>query len=180
MSVTLELDFTGHTPAGVGLGYLTTGMHEATILEFRHYEESHRIYVYMMTEGIRHRDSFSLSDKAMPFLMAFLVSAGIPEEKLSGKIKFPFERLVGRPVFFNYTAPTMGHDGNPVEGSYPDYRFLPRSFYEQMTKTVETPSDFEVEETPTPTPQKSKASSNGVSKPAPAAASDDEFAFLVD
>jgi hypothetical protein len=177
MSLTLELDFTGHTPVGVGLGFLTTGMHEATVLEFRHYEESNRLYCYLMTEGIRHRESFSLSEKAMPFLMAFLISAGIPEEKLAGKVKFPFERLVGRPVFFNYTAPTMGTDGSPIDGSYPDYRFLPRAYYEQMALPTMTASadtgDFEVE---------SSEKTNGVpTKPAtPEAAGDEDFSFLVD
>ena len=67
MSVTIELDFTGHSPAGVGIGYLSTGLQEAKIVEFRHYEESNRLYAYMVTDGIRHRDSFSLSEKAVSY-----------------------------------------------------------------------------------------------------------------
>ena len=86
MSVTLEIDFTGQSPAGGGLGYLTTGLHKAMILEFKHFADSNRLYCYMMTEGVRHRDSFSLSEKALPFLMGFLISAGVPEKKLNGKI----------------------------------------------------------------------------------------------
>lgn len=172
MSVTIELDFTGQSPAGVGIGYLSTGLHSATIAEFRHYEDSNRLYVYMVTDGIRHRDSFSLSEKALPFLMAFLISAGVPEAKLKGKVKFPFEKLVGKNAYFNYVAPNMGANGQPVEGSYAEYRFIPEGYYNQMKKAVSAPApaDFAVEQT------------NGKATPAaPAEAQeeDGEFGFLM-
>ncbi len=177
MSVTIELDFTGHTPAGAGLGYLDTGLHTAQIVEFRHYEESNRLYCYMLTNGIRHRDSFSLSEKAMPFLMGFLVSAGVPETKLSGKIKFPFDKLNGKTVHFNYTAPQLGANGQPVEGSYPDYRYVNEQYYTQMKKALSSsaPTDFKVEETP--------ATANGSNGTPIVAAKEeaggDEFEFLM-
>ena len=42
--VIIELDFTGKTPAGgSGLGYLPSGLHEGTILEFKHFEDSNRL-----------------------------------------------------------------------------------------------------------------------------------------
>lgn len=179
MSVIIELDFTGHTPAGAGLGYLNTGLHSAQIVEFRHYEESNRLYVYMLTDGIRHRDSFSLSDKAMPFLMGFLVSAGVPETKLNGKIKFPFEKLNGKSVHFNYTAPQLGANGQPVEGSYPDYRYVNEAYYNQMKQALASsaPSDFTVEENAAPTPDNG---SNGTPiVAAPEEGGTDEFEFLM-
>jgi len=176
MSVTIELDFTGHTPAGVGLGYLETGLHEAKIVEFRHYDDSNRLLVYMLTNGIRHKDSFSLSEKAMPFLMAFLVSAGIPEAKLNGKLKFPFDKLIGKSVYFNYTAPTLGENGRAVEGSYPDYRYIPAAYYAQMKQAMHTPApaEFQVEAPAT----------NGTSVPTPVvvaetSGSSEDFDFLL-
>jgi len=172
MSVTIELDFTGQSPAGVGIGYLSTGSHSATIAEFRHYEDSNRLYVYMVTDGIRHRDSFSLSEKALPFLMGFLVSAGVPEAKLTGKVKFPFDKLVGKNVYFNYVAPNMGANGQPIEGSYAEYRFIPEAYYNQMVKALgaAAPTDFAVEQT------------NGKAIPAAtpeATEKDVEFGFLM-
>lgn len=137
MSVTIELDFTGKTPAGgSGLGYLQSGLHKATIAEFKHYSDSNRLYVYMVTEGIRHRESFSLSERAVPFIMGFLVSAGVSEAKLQGKVKFPFSKLEGKTVFFNYTSPTMGSNGQPVEGSYAEYRFIKEAHFAQMEKVA--------------------------------------------
>lgn len=131
--VVIELDFTGKTPAGgSGIGYLSSGLHEATILEFKHYEESNRLYVYMATEGIRHRESFSLVDKAIPFIMGFLVAAGVDESKLTSRVKFPFHKLVNKKVYFKYTAPLMGQNGQPSEGSYPEYRFMQKFQYDQV------------------------------------------------
>jgi hypothetical protein len=180
--VTIELDFTGHTPAGAGIGYLETGLHEANILEFRYYEDSNRLLVYMMTEGIRHKDSFSLTPKAMPFLMGFLVSAGVPENKLKGKTKFPFSKLAGKTVRFNYNAPTMGANGRPIEGSYPDYRYVNENYFIQMKKAMASPApaDFKVEEekAPAATPE---SVDNGKSAPAVAkTSSPDEFEFLME
>ena len=183
MSVTIELDFTGHTPAGAGIGYLETGHHTAKIVEFRHYDDSNRLLVYMLTNGIRHKDSFSLTEKAMPFLMGFLVSAGIPESKLSGKVKFPFSKLVGKTVYISYTAATMGPNNKPVEGSYPDYRYLQENYFNQIQQAsgAPAPADFKVEETSAPT-------TNGASKSAPssptpvtveAAGSGEDFEFLM-
>ena len=131
--VVIELDFTGKTPAGgSGIGYLTSGLHEAPILEFKHYEESNRLYVYMATDGIRHRESFSLVDKAIPYIMGFLVAAGVDEGKLTSRVKFPFHKLVNKKVYFKYTAPLMGQNGQPSEGSYPEYRFMQKFQYDQV------------------------------------------------
>tara|TARA_Y100001963_G_scaffold132572_1_gene191239 strand:- start:70 stop:606 length:537 start_codon:yes stop_codon:yes gene_type:complete len=171
-NVVIELDFTGKTPAGgSGLGYLTSGLHDATILEFKHYVESNRLYVYMATDGIRHRESFSLSEKAVPFIMAFLVSAGVDEAKLDGKVKFPFHKLVNKKVYFNYNAPTMGANGQPIEGSYPDYRFVRESHFNHM-KTASAPS---------PTKAAPANGSSGVAvSPPPAAPTQESFEFLLD
>jgi len=179
MSVTIELDFTGHTPAGAGIGYLETGLHTAKILEFRHYEDSNRLLVYMMTNGIRHKDSFSLSTKAMPFLMGFLVSAGVPENKLKGKTKFPFSKLAGKAIYFNYVAPTMGANGRPVEGSYPDYRYVNENYFNQMKKSLADPApdNFKMAEE---TPAAKAPVSNGKAAPAAKPPSSDEFEFLLD
>lgn len=170
--VVIELDFTGKTPAGgSGLGYLTSGLHDATILEFKHYVESNRLYVYMATDGIRHRESFSLSEKAVPFIMAFLVSANVDEAKLDGKVKFPFHKLVNKKVYFNYNAPTMGANGQPIEGSYPDYRFVRESHFNHMRNAS----------APTPAKAAESNGSTGVAvTPPPAAPTQESFDFLLD
>tara|TARA_R110000751_G_scaffold52437_1_gene114356 strand:- start:3 stop:539 length:537 start_codon:yes stop_codon:yes gene_type:complete len=175
-TTTIELDFTGCTPVGAGIAYLETGLHTGKIVEFKHFAESNRLYVYMMTGGLRHRDSFSLSEKAMPFLMGFLVSAGVPETKLSGKINFPFDKLNGRTIHFNYTAPQMGANGTPVDGSYPDYRYVNEAYYTQMKKATESsaPSDFKVE-----APKQAAPVSNGKVANVAAVPTDDEFEFLM-
>ena len=166
--VVIELDFTGKTPAGgSGIGYLTSGLHEATILEFKHYEESNRLYVYMATDGIRHRESFSLVDKAVPFIMGFLVAAGVDERK------FPFHKLVNKKVHFKYTAPTMGQNGQPTEGSYPEYRFMQKFQYDQVkgaTIKVEAPK---VETAPTP-------NGAGAALPESPVSDDEGFDYLLD
>ena len=171
-NLNITLDFTGQTPAGVGLGYLTAGIHSGKIVEIKHYEESNRIYIYMITDGIRHRESFNLSEKAMPFLMAFLVSAGVPEEKLQGKVDFPFHKLSGQTAYFNYTPPTMNSEGQPQEGSYPVYRFYTEAHYTQMMNVLSDAA-------PVVTNGKANGVSNGASSKA-AAKSDQDFGFLLD
>ena len=172
-NVTIELDFTGKTPAGgSGLGYLTSGLHQASILEFKHYEESNRLYVYLNTDGVRHRESFSLVDKAIPFIMGFLVSAGVSEDKLASRVKFPFHKLVGKNVYFKYTSPTMGQNGQPVEGSYPEYRFMQEFQYGQIAGTS---AKAEV--------KKEEVSNGSAGKALPASppvAGEEDFAFLMD
>ena len=63
LNPSLTIDFTGHSPVGcASLGYLTQGFHSATVIETRQYEDNKdRLYVYMLTEGIRHRESFNLT-----------------------------------------------------------------------------------------------------------------------
>lgn len=175
-NVTIELDFTGKTPAGgSGLGYLESGLNQATILEFKHYEESNRLYVYLGTDGVRHRESFSLVDKAIPFIMGFLVSAGVSEDKLASRVKFPFHKLVGKTVYFKYTAPTMGQNGQPVEGSYPEYRFMQEFQYDQVVGTST--------KAPKAKAKKAEVSNGSVGKALPASppvAGEEDFAFLMD
>lgn len=180
-NVTIELDFTGKSPAGgAGLGYLASGLHKASLLEFKHYEDSNRLYVYMATDGTRHRESFSLSERAIPFIMGFLVSAGVSEQKLQGKVNFPFSKLSGKTVYFNYTSPTMGSNGQPVEGSYPEYRFVKEAHYAQMEKVaaaqIAASQPMASDEVPAPKKATKKAApaANNV------AASDDDLGFLLD
>ena len=166
-NLNLTLDFTGQTPAGAGLGYLTPGIHSGTISELKHYEESNRLYVYIITDGIRHRESFNLSEKAMPFIMAFLISAGVPETKLQGKVDFPFHKIVGKNVYFNYTPPTMNTEGQPQEGSYPVYRFYTQAHYEQMANVLSS----------TPVTNGKAVATNGTGN---TPKSDEDFGFLLD
>ena len=104
----------------------------------------------------------------MPFLMAFLISAGVPETKLQGKINFPFDKLTGKAVYFNYTAPTMGANGQPVDGSYAEYRYVTEAYFGQMKKAqaAPAPTDFAVE----------AKTANGAGNPV---SSDDGFDFLL-
>ena len=170
----LELDFTDKTPAGGGLGYLSPGQHQATILEFRHYAESNRLYCYMLTEGIRHRESFSLSDKGIGFVMGLLVSAGMAADKLTGKQKIPFHKFVGRSVYFSYTPPTLGANGQPVENSYPSYRFYPEAQYNSMVAAANAAIENIEIEAPT------NGSNGQAISTAPAAAADANFDFLIE
>lgn len=182
MSVTLELDFTGKQAAGAGLGYLTTGLQKGMIVEFAHYADSNRLYCYMVTDGIRHRDSFSLSEKALPFLMGFLISAGVPEKKLNGKVTIPFDKLVGKDVYFNYTAPRMEADGRKAEGSYPDYRYITAQTYASMHKAMAAaaPKNFEVETVAAaPVAAAPVVNEAAVAASATPQESEDEFSFLM-
>jgi len=175
---TITVDFTGMTPAGgASLGYLSEGYHTATVIETRQYEDNaNRLYIYMITDGIRHRESFNLSGNGLAFLMGFLVSAGIPEDKMSGSMNLPLDKIVNRPVFFNYTPPELEGTGRRVEGSYPRYRFFLKDQFEQIVSAISKPvsSDFQVEET---APNKG---SNGKATAPAAAPSEENFDFLLE
>ena len=174
--VIIELDFTGKTPAGgSGLGYLPSGLHEGTILEFKHFEDSNRLYVYMATDGIRHRESFSLVDKAVPFIMGFLVSAGVDENKLASRVKFPFHKLVDKKVYFKYTPPTLGQNGQPVEGSYPEYRFMQKFQYDQVNG-----AQTQVEASETVQQQTVSNGKDAVLPSSPVSGDEDGFEYLLD
>ena len=169
----IELDFTGVSAATGGIGYLKAGLHTAQIVEFSYFDDSGRLYVYMMTDGVRHKDSFNTSSAAsMPFVKAFLLSAGVPESKLAGKSKIPFEKLAGKTVYFNYVPPEMDSTGKAVMGSYPKYTFYGKGRYTQMQAVANlTPQDVEVE------------TSNGAGKPVSQAAETkavEDFDFLAD
>lgn len=174
-SLNIELDFTGINAASGGLGYLSPGLHSGKVAEVVKYEESNRIYVYMVTDGIRHRDSFNLdSPGSLPFVKAFLLSAGMPENKLEGKAKIPFGKLAGRSVYFMYTPPEMDSAGKAVQGSYPKYTFYNKDRYVQMQEVTNlNPQDVEVEQSNgggAPVAQAAKAASK----------SNDDFDFLLD
>jgi len=173
--VIVSIDFTGQTPAGGGLGYLSPGLHTASIQDIQYYEDSNRIYVYMSTDGVRHRESFNLSEKGIPFMMAFLVSAGVPADKLTGKVDFPFHKLAGKAVYFNYTPPIMNASGQPQEGSYPQYRFRTEGQFNQMVKVSSTSTEgFEVES------DESTNGSNGTPIATTTATADDNYDFLLE
>ena len=135
-SLTLEIDFTGITAAGGGLTHLDPGLHTANIDSFRHFTDNGSVlYAYMVTDSIRHRERFNLgSSAAKSFLMAFLASAGVPENKMSGKSAVPFDKLVGRTVYFNYVPPQIDANGRRIQGTYPKYSFYTKSRYEKMAK----------------------------------------------
>jgi hypothetical protein len=173
-TINIKLDFTGINAASGGLGYLSPGLHGAKVAEVVKYDDSNRIYVYMVTDGVRHRDSFNLdSAGALPFIKAFLLSAGMPENKLEGKCEIPFHKLAGRTVYFNYNPPEMDSAGKAVQGSYPKYTFYNKDRYIQMQEVTNlNPQDVEVEESNgagAPVAQASKAKKSG-----------DDFDFLLD
>lgn len=172
--LTIEIDFTGVSAATGGIAILEPGLQTAVIEEFVHYTDSGNVlYAYLNTSGLRHRERYNLgNDNALPFLMALLVSAGVPETKLDGKAKIPFGKIAGRTVYFNYTPPNVDAAGKRMDGSYPKYIFYPKARYERMVAITSASSDDIVVEAPTKSPTKSK----GNSKPA---ASGDEFDFLL-
>jgi|TARA_R100000084_G_scaffold46602_1_gene19256 hypothetical protein len=176
----IELDFEGINAAG-GLGTLPAGLHVGKIAEFRHFPDTNRLYVYMLTGGIRHRESFGLDNpNSLPFLKAFLLSAGVPEKNVSGKGKVPFHKLAGRNAYFQYTPADTNSDGSRVEGSYARYVFYQKAQWDQMFAYSDAAeSDVVVEAAPA----NNGTAEQTVSKeaPAPAAKSGgDDFDFLLD
>lgn len=178
-SLTLDLDFTGINPSS-GLGYLEAGTHSGTVADIRHYADSNRLYVYMETDGIRHRESFSLAPnaggerKGLVFLLNFLVSAGVPSDKIANRpVKgFPLHNLVGKNVYFQYTPPVMNDNGTAMDGSYPSYKFISADRFNSIQNTVNTiaKASFDVE---------APAATNGQAPAvAPTTSTDTDFDFL--
>jgi len=172
-TVAIELDFTNVSAAG-GLGTLPAGLHEGTIVEFKYFEDSHRLYAYMITNGIRHRESFGLSNpKTLPFVKAFLVSAGVDESKLQSNGKIPFHKFTGKTVYFQYTPAEVNSDGQRKDGSYARYVFYPKAQWDQMSawspvvNDDDSSDDFEME----------AAAPKATEKPA---AAGDDYDFLID
>jgi hypothetical protein len=131
----IEIDFTDINAAtGNKLGVLNPGLHTGEIVEFSHFTDSGSVlYCYMETDGVRHRERFNLSnEKALPFVKAFLLSAGISEKKLGGSSQVPFAKLVGKIVRFNYTPPQIDENGVPVKGTYASYTFYDKKRYEKV------------------------------------------------
>ena len=132
-NLNLTIDFTGVTPATGGIDVLPAGTHSGKILEFAHFDDCNRLYAYLLTNGMRHRESFNLSSPAgVSFLMAFMQSAGAPGSMFGGKKKVPFHKFAGREVYFNYTPPTVDENGRPVSGSYPKYTFYTKDRYDMI------------------------------------------------
>ena len=133
----LTIDFTGVSAASGGLGILSPGLHTGTIAEFQFFEDSGRLYAYIITDGIRHRESFNVTNpKSFSFIKSFCMSAGLPEAKLTGEIDLPFHKLCGQKVYFNYTPPQLDENGKAQTGSYPRYAFYPKNRYEQMASSM--------------------------------------------
>jgi len=173
--LTLTIDFTGVTAASGGIAILEPGLHTAVIEEFRHFSDSGEVlYVYMNTEGQRHRERFNLDNaNAKSFLLAFLVSIGKSAEKISGKAKIPFHKFVGKTVYFNYTPPQIDERGSRVEGTYARYVFYPKARYEKMAKYAKVSSeDIQIEE--------EKSTGNGAGQPTANATAGGEFDFLLE
>jgi hypothetical protein len=170
-NLTLEVDFSGITE-GASLSYLTSGLHQAVIAEYNFYQDDNVLYVYMDTEGVRHRSSFRLNyDGGKKALLRFLISSGIKSDKLENKkVKTPFHKTVGRSVYFNYTAPTMGDDGKPVEGSWAKYEWHSQSRWEAINNMMNSSTDEPVEP---------KVSNGGGSPVTPTKESEDDFDFLL-
>ena len=185
-TLNIELNFTDVSAAG-GLGTLPAGLHDGIIVEFKHFPDTDRLYVYMLTQGIRHRESFGLANpNSMPFLKAFLLSAGVPEGKLGGKGKIPFHKLNGRKAHFQYTPADTDSNGKRVEGSYARYVFYSEAQWTQMAAYANaTSADVVVEEPAVAAAPavEAKPKRKPAAKPTaePEAASEgDDFDFLLD
>jgi hypothetical protein len=175
----MRVDFSDTGSVTSRMGYLTTGLHAASILEYKTFDDSNRLYVYMQTEGTRHRESFNL-ERGLIFLKAFLVSAGVPEDKLSGAVELDkiLDKIVGRSVYFNYQPPELDAEGKRLDGSYPRYNFYPQKQFEMMV-AARSPAaaqaavaDIAIEE------PKAVATATPVTTTATSSASD--FDFLLD
>tara|TARA_R100000700_G_scaffold38898_2_gene50878 strand:+ start:3526 stop:4041 length:516 start_codon:yes stop_codon:yes gene_type:complete len=134
MALTIEIDFTDISAATGGLAILDPGLHTGIIEEFVHYTDNGNvIYAYINTDGLTHRERFSLdSSTGLAFLKAFLKSAGVPESKLGGKSKIPFDKFTGKKVYFNYTPPKVDENGKRMAGTYPKYIFYPEVRWNKM------------------------------------------------
>ena len=186
-NMNIELDFTGVNAAG-GLGSLPAGLHIGSIAEFKLFPDTNRLYAYMITNGIRHRESFGLENvNSLPFVKAFLLSAGVAEAKLGGKSKVPFHKLSGREVYFQYTPADTDDNGKRLDGSYARYVFYPKAQWDQMASFANASEADVVVEMPTngaaKKPRAKKAPSVNpvvaVSN-SKAESSGDDFDFLMD
>ena len=175
------------------MSYLAPGLHSGKIADIRFFEESNRLYVYMVTGGEMHRESFGLTN-GMTFLGLFLISAGIEAEKLSNQniAKFPMHKLVGKEVYFAYTPPDLDGNGERIDGSYPRYKFHKKERWEALvaaTQTVAEDVEIEVESAPSngvsasaapaKAPKKKKATAKKA-EPAPKAKEEEDYGFLID
>ena len=133
--INIKINFTNVSAATGGISVLTSGLHSGVIEEFAHFTDSGSVlYTYMNTDGLRHRERFNLdNEKALPFVKAFLLSAGVPDAKLSGETEIPFHKFAGRTVYFNYIAPSVDENGKATQGSYAKYTFYSKGRYEAMS-----------------------------------------------
>ena len=179
-TIAIELDFTNVSAAG-GLGVLPAGLHTGTIVEFKHFEDSKRLYAYMITNGVRHRESFGLANpKTLPFIKAFLVSAGVGEDKLQGLGKIPFHKFANRNVYFQYTPAEVDAGGQRKDGSFARYIFYPKAQWDQMSSWApiveeSAPVGFELEAS-APEPVIEAAPKVAVQS----TSTDDDYDFLLD
>jgi hypothetical protein len=193
-NLVLSLDFTGvQAQTGTGLGYLTTGFHTATITSFKVYGEGEqaRLYTYMLTDGVTHREAFDLT-KAKAAIKGFLLSTGLDEKKLAGSVQVPFHKLAGKSVQFYYTAPTLGSDNKPVKGGWPRYNWLTKSQFDtaivqaggEVKAEKSKAADLDLDDAPEaskPAPAKAAPAKSEAPPAQKAAASgDDDFGFLND
>lgn len=162
--ININIDFTNVSAATGGISILPSGLHIGVIEEFAHFTDSGSVlYVYMNTDGLRHRERFNLdNEKALPFLKAFLLSAGVPDAKMAGETEIPFHKFVGRMVYFNYAAPNTDESGKATQGSYAKYTFYSKGRYDAMSALSSS------EETTT-------TNGTGTTKPE----GDDNFEFLL-
>lgn len=135
-NLTIDLDFTGINPAlGSGLGFLEAGYHTGTIDDIKLYDMQGGacvLYVYLVTGDVRHREKFDLA-AGKAFILALLISAGVDPSKIVGKkARIPFDKLVGKETYFQYTPPRFDEAGRKVEKSYPKYRFYTKDQYQKV------------------------------------------------
>lgn len=161
----ISIDFTGVKASNGGIGILQSGLHSGVIDSFSHFTDDgrDRLYAYMVTDGVRHRDSFNLGNpKALWAVKDFLLSAGVAEDKIDSSVDVPFGKLVGRTVYFQYTAPQK-------EGGYPKYSFLPERRYNILQAASSERIEIVV---------KTSEEANGATTPAAPASG--EFDFLLE
>ena len=147
----IKIDFTGVSAATGGIAVLPAGMHTGSIVDFQHFPDEKDpeckelngvLYAYMNTDGLRHRERYDLdSPTAKRYLKSFLISAGVPEAKLTGTEDVPFHKLSGRTVYFSYTPPQVDEKGKAVTGSYAKYTFYPQSRFEAMNTALSSSED---------------------------------------
>ena len=132
-----KMDMSGVSPAGTR-SYPPAGFHCGEVENLRTFDDpATSVYAYIQTQGQPSvREKFWLNPKGRPFVLAFLISAGCPPEKIAAEVsEETWEKIMGKRVYFHYTPPELTDNGDAVAGSYPRFVFYTQAKWEALAGT---------------------------------------------